>query len=73
MKCVFLCQVLILVAIIVRYTFIAELLYLGQENDVLVISGFVFRNQFYLARFQSANERRRLRPMRAKQAARALN
>ena len=49
-----------------------DLLYVGQENDVLIISGPVFRNQFYLARFQSANERRLLRPMRAKQA-RALN
>ena len=44
----------------------------GQENDVLKISGPVFRNQFYFARFQSANERRQLRPMRAKQA-RTLN
>ena len=34
------------------------LLYVGQENDVLKISGPVFRNQFYLAWFQSANERR---------------
>ena len=48
------------------------LLYVGQENDVLKISGPVFRNQFYLARFQSANEHRLLRPMRGKQA-RALN
>ena len=42
-------------------------MYVGQENDVLVISGPVFRNQFYLARFQPANERRQLRLMRAKQ------
>ena len=32
------------------------------------MSGPVFRNQFYLVRFQSAYERRLLRPMRAKQA-----
>ena len=38
----------------------------------LVISRPVFRNQSYLARFQSANERRLLQPMRAKQA-QALN
>ena len=44
------------------------LLYEGQENDILKISGPVFRNQFYSAWFQSANERRQLRPMRAKQA-----
>ena len=48
------------------------LLYVGQENDVLKTSGPVFHNQFYLAWLQSANERRQLRPMRAKQA-RALN
>ena len=49
-----------------------KLLYVGQENDILKISGPVFRNQFYSAWFQSANERRLLRPMRAKQA-QALN
>ena len=48
------------------------LLYVGQENDILKVSGPVFRNQFYSAWFQSANERRQLRPMRAKQA-QALN
>ena len=50
----------------------AEALYVDQEHDVLKISRPVFRNQFYFARFQSANERRLLRPMRAKQA-QALN